>query len=127
MTQQGFDAGHSCARGGVAGAKSGAESNGALASSESDEAAERGGEFGSVSEVDGTSVGFVFGLVANEVPDGVGGVEHGEEHPGDTGEESGDHSAEGGEGSGVLHETFGGGAGDVLEEEADAGEGDDRQ
>ena len=127
MAQQGFDAGHSCARGGVAGAESGAESNGALASSESDEAAERGGEFGPVSEVDGASVGFVFGLVANEVPNGVGGVEDGEEHPGDAGEESGDHSAEGGEGSGVLHEALGGGAGDVLEEEADAGEGDDRQ
>ena len=127
MTQQGFDAGHSCARGGVAGAESGAESNGALASSESDEAAERGGECGSVSEVDGASVGFVFGLVANEVPNGVGGVEDGEEHPGDPGEESGDHPAEGGEGGGVLHEALGGGAGDVLQEEADAGEGDDRE
>jgi len=81
VTQQGFDAGHSCARGGVAGAESGAETDRASPAAELDEPSEGGCEFGSVSEVDGASVGFVFGLVANEVPDGVGGVEDGEEHP----------------------------------------------
>ena len=99
----------------------------AAAAAELDEPSEGGGEFGSVSEVDGAAVGFVFGLVANEVSNGVGGVEDGEEHPGDPGEESGDHAAEGGEGGGVLHEALGGGAGDVLQEKADAGEGDDRE
>ena len=127
MTQEGFDPGDSGARGGVAGAESGAETDRASPAAELDEPSEGGCEFGSVSEVDGAAVGFVFGLVANEVPNGVGGVEDGEEHPGDPREESGDHPAEGGEGGGVLHEALGGGAGDVLQEEADAGEGDDRE
>ena len=77
MTQEGFDPGDSGARGGVAGAESGAETDCASPAAELDEPSEGGGEFGPMSEVDGAAVGFVFGLVANEVPDGVRGVEDG--------------------------------------------------
>jgi len=81
VTQEGFDPGDSGARGRVAGAESGAETDRASAATKLDQPSQGGCEFGPVSEVDGAAVGFVFGLVANEVSNGVGGVEDGEEDP----------------------------------------------